>query len=97
MLDDLSTAQLQQQAIEKEILHQSTRVNAATSELEMLRSNSAELKRQLEKEARDAEDALVDLRHRLGRSQTELAQAHVEVSETLEISRRKAERAAAFR
>ncbi len=97
MLDDLSTAQLQQQAIEKEILHQSTRVNAATAELEMLRSNSLDMKHQLEKEARDAEDALVDLRHRLERCQTELASAHVEVSETLEISRRKAERAAAFK
>ncbi len=97
VLDDLSAAQQQQQAIEKEILQQSTRVKAAMSELESLKASSAEMRSQLEKEAHDAELALVDLHQRLSISQRELASAQIEVGETKEIARVKAERAAAYK
>jgi hypothetical protein len=55
------------------------------------------MKRQLENDARVAEEALVDLHHRLSTSQNELTSAQLEVGETVEIARRKAERAAAFK
>ena len=55
------------------------------------------MKRQLENDARVAEAALVDLHHRLGTSQNELTSAQLEVGETVDIARRKAERAAAFK
>ena len=97
VLDDLSAAQQQQQAIEKEILQQSTRVKAAMSELESLKASSAEMRSQLEKEAHDAELTLVDLQQRLSISQTELASAQIEVGETKEIACVKAERAAAYK
>jgi hypothetical protein len=88
---------MQQQAIEKEVSHQSTRENAAMSELETLKASSAESKRQLDQESRDAEAALVDLHHRLSKSQTELASAQIEVADTLDIARHKAQRAATFK
>lgn len=72
-------------------------MNAALAEVESLRAGSAEMKRQLENDARVAEEALVDLHHRLSTSQNELTSAQLEVGETVEIARRKAERAAAFK
>ena len=94
---DLAAAQLQHQAIEKEIINQSARLNAALAEAESLRVGSAEMKRQLEKDVQVAEAALVDLRHRLSVAQNELSSTKLEVGETMEIARRKAERAAAFK
>ncbi len=67
------------------------------SELESLKASSAETKRQLDQESRDADAALVDLHHRLSNSQTELASAQIEVADTLEIARHKAQRAATFK
>ena len=67
------------------------------SELESLKASSAEMRSQLEKEAHDAELTLVDLQQRLSISQTELASAQIEVGETKEIARVKAERAAAYK
>lgn len=96
-MDELSVAQLQQQAIENEISNQNARVNAASSELEASRAASAEAKFQLEQEARSFETALDDLRRRYASSQNELASAQVEVGETLEVARRKSDRAVAFK
>lgn len=72
-------------------------MNAALAEIESLRVSSAEMKRQLENDVQVAEAALVDLRHRLSVSQNELTSAKLEVGETMEIARRKAERAAVFK
>jgi hypothetical protein len=96
-MEDLAAAQLQQQSIDKEIMLQIARVNTAVSEFESFKASSAEMKRQLEKEALDSEMALVDLQHRFSRSQSELISAKLEVGETLEVARRKAERAAVYK
>ena len=97
VLDELAAAQLQHRAIEKEIADQRARVDSAVSELDSLKVSSAEMQRQLEYEAQAAELALLDLRQRYSNSQSELASVQLEVNETLDIARRKAERAAAFR
>jgi hypothetical protein len=97
VMEDLAAAQLQQQSIDKEIMLQIARVNTAVSEFESFKASSAEMKRQLEKEALDSEMALVDLQHRYSTSQSELISAKLEVGETLEVARRKAERAALFK
>ena len=55
------------------------------------------MQRQLEQDAQTAEFALVDLRRRYSNSQSELASVQLELGETLEIARRKSERAAAFK
>ncbi len=96
-MEDLAAAQLQQQSIDKEISLQIERVNTAVSELESFKASSAETKRQLEKEAIDSEMALVDLQLRYSRSQSELVSVKLEAGETLQVGRRKAERAAVFK